>query len=190
MRNCLWKQKENGLADSKLARVSNKARHLRSLGNVRDPRGRRYPLQMPSATVPCCLALLRSVYSLQDSGSRRGRARAPVPDWEPPRARRRAQGEGEYSGKDPIAFWSLCQKQTRDLSCLPSLLPPLPTHPPLLQTWLPTLGPSLSVTASAHNLCRSRATQTSPPGAPLQQHLPFLCASPRLRKGPSCHSPP
>lgn len=79
---------------------------------------------------------------------------------------------------------------------LPARSAPTSPHPPSTFTdlaahaWPQPQRHSLSVTASAHSLCGMRAAQTSPPGAPLQQHLPFLCASPRLRKGPSCRSPP
>lgn len=82
------------------------------------------------------------------------------------------------SGKDPIAFWSLCQKQPRDLPCLPGLLPPtLHLHRP---------GRPGPAPASASQPLRDGAAQTSP----LPAASPFLVALPWPRKGPGCHSPP
>lgn len=124
---------------------------------------RRGPVKPSCAARPCSEAFTSS----GDSGSRRGGARAPVPRLGATEGQEEGTGG---SGKDPIAFWSLCQKQPRDLPCLPGLLPPLPTHPPPSQTWPPRPG-----AASVSQPLRDRAAQTSPLA---QQHRPFLLHCP------------
>lgn len=171
MRNRLRKQKENGLADSKLARVSIEARHPRSLGNGRGPRGRRCPLRGP---VPPCAA--RRPCSEAFTPSRAAGAEEAGPEHLCQAGSHRGQEEGTGrgeggSGKDPIAFLG---PDTQEAAKRPALPAPTSPQPPSTFTDLAAHAwPQPQLTASAHSLCGMRAAQTSPPG-PTPAASPFL----------------